>query len=97
MENCIDVIRITTHEKSLDAWYQQLIALIGSVETQTKIVVSNCGYKKYPELFVTDGLKAVLKERNFEIWSDVPGEVLIKHSGIKANILEEIKQSFIEA
>ena len=73
-----------------DKWHQQITLLLERMAGSSEFSVSDNGYKRYPGVFVTEGVKGSFSAGSFSVWSDVPGEIILIHSGMRASAVEEL-------
>ncbi|MHC4118348.1 MAG: hypothetical protein ACYSWO_12645 [Planctomycetota bacterium] len=65
--------------KDFACWYDRLAACIGKLCDQGDIEIRNLDGRDITGMFVTEGVTVFLKDRPMEIWSDEPGELIVKH------------------
>ena len=73
-----------------DKWYQQMILLLERMARSGEFSVSDNGYKRYPGVFVTEGVKGSFNAGSFSVLSDIPGEIILTHAGVRASAAEEL-------
>lgn len=67
--------------QTLNRWYQILIQLVDRLAGHQEFELTGSDYQHSPELFVTDGVEGYFKGEAFSIWSDQPGEIIVKYTG----------------
>jgi hypothetical protein len=71
-------------------WHQRLCLLLERMEGAEEFSVVDNGYKRYPGVLVTEGVKSSFSGQSFSVWSDVPGEIILVHPGMRASIAEQL-------
>jgi hypothetical protein len=74
-----DATLIRCEEMPREIWKSKLVSLVQNLETTPEFQIRNNGYRRFPEVFVTEGVTGLFKGHAFSIWSDHPGEILLKH------------------
>jgi hypothetical protein len=52
--------------------------------------IEDNGYRRFPGVLVTDGVKCYFRGQAFEIWSDVPGEIILRHGTMGSRLGGEL-------
>ena len=74
----------------LDSWYRRMVSLVQSMEGAGEFEIHDNGYRTHPGVFVTEGVSGSFKGHSFNIWSDIPGEIILKHSKGSRSMVEPL-------
>jgi len=74
----------------LDPWYRRMVSLVQSMEGSREFEIQDNGYRTDPGVFVTEGVSGSFKGHSFSIWSDVPGEIILRHSKGSRSMVEPL-------
>jgi hypothetical protein len=90
------ILRSTEAGLSREGWYQQIVALLEVLENDDAFSIVDNGYRRDPGVLVTSGVEVSIGGRSFGIWSDMPGEIILVHPGMRASRVEQICQRLSE-
>lgn len=74
----------------LEQWYTRVIEFVLKIAEEPEFEVEDNGYKRFPGGLVTDGIKCRFLDKPFEMWSDVPGEIILIHESMGFRIGNEL-------
>ena len=86
----VTIVRCAQAHLPRDKWYQQMNLLLERMAGSGEFSVLDNGYKRYPGVFVTEGVKGSFSGGSFSVWSDVPGEIILMHAGVRASAVEDL-------
>ena len=69
-------------DAELADWYYRVVEFISRIAENPDFEVEDNGYRKFPGVLVTDGVKAYFRGKPFEVWSDVAGELILRHESM---------------
>ena len=72
----------------MEQWYNEIAHMLATLELNSTIDVLNHSHPK--DIIVTEGVVVFYNGKEFSIWSDEPGELIIKYSG---KFVDQIAQS----
>jgi hypothetical protein len=81
---------LDAREIGYERWYARLLEFILRLEASPDFSVKDNGYRQYPGVVVVEGIKAVYRDKQFEIWSDVPGEIILRHHAMGHRLAQEL-------
>jgi hypothetical protein len=84
------VVRCSTAATDIEGWYAQLARWVGAVDGLGGIGLASRQCEVDRGQFVTAGVPARYQGREFSIWSDEPGELVLVHNGLRAGKLEKL-------
>ena len=84
------VIQCSHDELPPDAWYEMVVSLIEGLKCTSEFRIHDNGYGKFPGVLVTEGVKGVYTGHAFSIWSDIPGEIVLKHPAVPRSAVEPL-------
>ena len=76
--------------KELTKWFRRVIDFILRIAASADFEVVDNGYRSFPGVLVTNGVKCYFRGTPFEIWSDVPGEIIIRHESMGYRLGNEL-------
>ena len=74
----------------LAQWYSRVIEFLLKVAESPDFEIENNGYNRYPGVLVTSGVKGYFRGKPFEIWSDMPGELILRHDAMGTHMAREL-------
>jgi hypothetical protein len=86
----VTILRCAEDHLTFDKWYQQMILLLERMAGSGEFSILDNGYKHHPGVFVTEGVKGSFNAVSFSVLSDVPGEIILMHAGVRASVAEEL-------
>ena len=86
----VTIVRCADCHLPRSEWHQRLLLLLERMRESDEFSVLDNGYRRYPGLLVTDGVKSSFSGQSFSVWSDVPGEIILVHPGMRASIAEQL-------
>ena len=81
-------------DMSMEQWYALVVSFIDALQANEDIRIKDNGYHRVPGVLVTDGVTGFFRDRQFSIWSDIPGELILKHQGMGKTMLAELREGF---
>ena len=86
------VIQGLTADAEISAWYARVIAFVSKIAESPDFEVVDNGYGRVPGVLVTDGIAGFFRGKRFEVWSDVPGELIFGHCSMGSRMANELIQ-----
>lgn len=71
-------------------WYDRVVEFILKVAGSPDFEVKDNGFRRFPGVLVTDGVKGFFRGQPFEVWSDVPGELILRHESMGSRLGNEL-------
>lgn len=65
-----------------EVWYGKVVSLIQNLEVADGPQIDDNGFRRFPGVLVTEGVKGAFRGHPFSIWSDHPGEILLMHRAV---------------
>ncbi len=86
------VIRCLTADAEFSDWYARVIAFVSNIAESPDFEVVDNGYRRVPGVLVTAGIIGFFRGERFEVWSDVPGELIFRHQSMGSRMATELIQ-----
>lgn len=77
-------------DREFSQWCSRVVELISKIALSVDFEVKDNGYRRFPGVLVTDGIKCHFRGEQFEVWSDVPGEIIIRHESMGSRLTGEL-------
>ena len=77
----------------LSDWYSQVIAFVETLAGSSDFEVIDNGYVRFPGVLVTDGIDAFFRGNPFQVWSDLPGELILCHGAMGSRNASQLIRS----
>jgi hypothetical protein len=87
------VIQGLAVEADLSDWYSRVIAFVLTIAESPDFEVVDNGYRRFPEVLVTEGVTAFFRGNSFGLWSDLPGELILTRATMGSRIANELIRS----
>jgi hypothetical protein len=82
------VIHCAGDDQTFEIWYETVVSLIESMERTMQFRIHDNGYRKFHGVFVSEGVKGTYNGHDFSIWSDIPGEIILRHPEVPRSAVE---------
>ena len=87
------VIEGLSADAEISDWYDRVVAFILTLDESSDFEVVENRYRRFPSILVTNGITALYRGHRFELWSDVPGELILDHPSMGSRIATELIRS----
>lgn len=89
-------IMLVDGSKDLTSWYKTLVFLVQHIQHCERAEIRDNGFASHPGVFVTEGVEGRFGSSSLSIWSDVPGEIILKHkrNSREADMLKSMLRRF---
>jgi hypothetical protein len=77
-------------DNDLSQWYSRVVEFILRIVEGQDFQVGDNGYRRFPSVLVTEGVKCLFRGNPFEVWSDVAGELILRHEGMGFRLGNEL-------
>lgn len=71
-------------------WQSCVIKFIAQIAETSDFAIEDNGYRRFPGVLVTSGVKGYFRGEPFEIWSDVQGELILRHDTLGFRLASEL-------
>ena len=69
-------------DADMSDWHSQVIAFVVTVAEDSDFEVVDNGYRRFPDVLVTEGVAVFFRGDQFGVWSDIPGELILTHGSM---------------
>ena len=94
-------LRCLDDEATRAVWYERIASVIDALGASNEFQINDNGYRRFPSVLVTEGVKGTFKGNDFAIWSDHPGEILLIHPDVPRSSVEllcnRVRESWLTA
>jgi hypothetical protein len=71
-------------------WCDRVVEFILKISQSPDFELKDNGYRSFPGVLVTDGVTGLFRGKPFQIWSDVAGEIILKHESMGFRLGNEL-------
>ena len=64
--------------------------MMDGLKGMSEFQIHDNGYVRFPGVLVIEGVKGTYKGHRFSIWSDIPGEILLRHPDVPRSAVESL-------
>lgn len=83
-------LRCTTAPGGFREWYAALARLVTELVATPGVEIVDNGFRSHPDVFTSDGVSGEYHGKAFSLWSDLPGELILKHGDLRAGQVESL-------
>jgi hypothetical protein len=84
------IMRRSGEDMPIRAWHRRMVSLIQAMEFMCEFDIRDNGYRRFPSVFVNGGVTGSFKGHRFSVWSDLPGEIILRHPGVPRSQVEPL-------
>ena len=80
----------------LAQWEARVCEFIAKIAEVPDFRIKDNGYRRFPGVLVTNGVRGYFRDKPFELWSDVPGELILRHESMGYRLGSELVERLKE-
>ena len=81
---------LESSNEDFSKWSRRVVEFVLSIAEAEDFDVEDNGYRRFPGVLVTGGVKCYFRGKPFEVWSDVPGEIIVRHESMGSRLGSEL-------